>query len=314
MSISKHRILIVDDAPANIEVLDHALGAEYEILFAMDGETALRLAVDEEPDLILLDVVMRGLDGYEVCARLKADPRTQDIPVIFISGLAEESDEARGLEVGAIDYIRKPFSLPIIQARVRNHLQLKRNRDMLERLSMIDGLTGIANRRRFDEALDHEWRRTRRQDTDLSLILIDVDCFKPFNDNYGHAAGDECLKQIATALSDSVARPADLVARYGGEEFVVVLPDTDESGAIAIGKTLRRTVQSQALPHAFSSVTSVVTISLGGATLRPAREVAGPELLVKLADARLYEAKRAGRNRIVWTARAGAGGSERQGR
>jgi diguanylate cyclase (GGDEF)-like protein len=302
MSVDKHRILIVDDAATNIEILNEVLGAEYDSLFAMDGATALRLAVEQEPDLILLDVVMPGLDGHEVCMRLKAEPRTKGIPVIFISGLSDESDEAKGLEIGAIDYITKPFSPPIVRARVRNHLQLKRYQDMLERLSVLDGLTGIANRRRFDEALDHEWLRSRRQSTTLSLIIIDVDCFKAFNDNYGHAAGDECLKQVANVLADGVRRPGDLVARYGGEEFVVIMPETDAAGAIVIAEKLRRGVVSQALPHAFSAAGEVVSVSIGGATIVPARHNQGPEELVKLADARLYEAKHAGRNRVAWTA------------
>lgn len=302
MSVEKHRILIVDDAATNIEILNEVLGAEYDSLFAMDGLTALRLAVEQEPDLILLDVVMPGLDGHEVCKRLKADPRTKGIPVIFISGLSDESDEAKGLEIGAIDYITKPFSPPIVRARVRNHLQLKRYQDMLERLSVLDGLTGIANRRRFDEALDHEWLRSRRTGAVMSLIIIDVDCFKFYNDNYGHAAGDECLKQVAKVLADGVRRTGDVVARYGGEEFVVIMPETDAAGAIVIAETLRRSVLALALPHAFSMAGDVVSVSIGGATIVPARHSQGPEELVKLADTRLYEAKNAGRNRVAWTA------------
>jgi len=302
MSSEKHRILIVDDASTNIEILNEVLGAEYDSLFAMDGATALQLAVDLVPDLILLDVVMPGLDGHEVCRRLKADPRTKGIPVIFISGLSEESDEAKGLEIGAIDYITKPFSPPIVRARVRNHLQLKRYQDMLERLLVLDGLTGIANRRRFDEALEQEWLRARRQGTTLSLIIIDVDCFKLYNDNYGHAAGDECLKQVARVLAEGVRRPSDLAARYGGEEFVVIMPETDAAGAIVIAETLRRSVLALGMPHAFSNAADVVSVSVGGATVVPARYVLGPEELVKLADARLYEAKNAGRNRVAWSA------------
>ncbi|GGF14545.1 hypothetical protein GCM10011611_20440 [Aliidongia dinghuensis] len=295
--------MIVDDAATNIEILNEVLGVEYDSLFAMDGATALQLAVDEQPDLILLDVVMPGLDGYEVCRRLKADPRTKGVPVIFISGLSEEADEAKGLEIGAIDYIAKPFSPPIVRARVRNHLQLKRYQDMLERLSVLDGLTGISNRRRFDEVLDHEWLRARRQGTPLSLIIIDVDCFKAYNDNYGHAAGDDCLRKVANMLANTARRTMDLVARYGGEEFVVIMPETDAAGGIVIAETLRRSVQALALAHTHSPVTNVVTVSIGGATLVPARHAQGPEELVKLADVRLYEAKNAGRNRVAWSAR-----------
>jgi len=291
-------ILIVDDTPANIEILSAILGLEYGILFATSGLEALALIVGQTPDLILLDIMMPRMDGYEVCKRLKANPQTWNIPVIFITSLGEEEDEARGLEVGAIDYIAKPISAPIVKARVRNHLELKRYRDMLENLSAVDGLTGIANRRRLDERLTQEWLRGRRNQSPLSVCMVDIDYFKLFNDHYGHAAGDDCLRRVALALASALRRPVDFVARYGGEEFVCVLPDTDADGAALLADKLRDSVAALGIPHAASSVAGHVTISGGVATVVPVGD-SSPAQLLEAADRLLYQAKKAGRNRIV---------------
>jgi len=290
-------ILIVDDTPANIEILGSILRAGYQILFATSGQDALELVAGQVPDLILLDVMMPEMDGYEVCRRLKADPRTRNVPVIFISSLSEEEDETRGLEVGAIDYISKPISAPIVKSRVRNHLELKRYRDMLENLSAMDGLTGIANRRRLDERLAQEWLRGRRNQSPLSVCMMDIDFFKPFNDRYGHAAGDNCLRRVALALASTVRRPPDFVARYGGEEFVCVLPDTDVNGAAVLADRLRDSVAALGIPHAASTVAGHVTISGGVAAVIPADD-SSPAQLLEAADKLLYQAKKAGRNRI----------------
>jgi diguanylate cyclase (GGDEF)-like protein len=291
-------ILIIDDTPANIEILSSILGAEYGILFATSGREALDLVVGQTPDLILLDIMMPEMDGYEVCKRLKANPPTHNVPVIFITALSEEADETRGLEVGAIDYISKPISAPIVKARVRNHLQLKRYRDILEDLSARDGLTGIANRRRLDESLAREWLRGRRNQSPLSVCLIDIDFFKRFNDCYGHAAGDDCLRRVALALASVSRRPADLVARYGGEEFVCVLPDTDAAGADLLADKFRGAVIALGIPHADSTIAGQVTISGGVATAIPTKESSAAELL-EAADRLLYQAKKTGRNRVL---------------
>jgi diguanylate cyclase (GGDEF)-like protein len=291
-------ILIVDDTPANIEILSSILGGEHQILFATSGQDALELVAGQTPDLILLDVMMPEMDGYEVCRRLKADPRTHNVPVIFITSLSEEGDETRGLEVGAIDYIFKPIRAPIVKARVRNHLELKRYRDMLENLSAIDGLTGLANRRRFDERLAQEWLRGRRNQSPLSVCMMDLDFFKLFNDRYGHAAGDDCLRRVALALASTVRRPTDFVARYGGEEFVCVLPDTDAAGAAVLANRLRDSVAALGIPHAASTVARYVTISGGVAAVIPADD-STPTQLLEAADRLLYQAKKAGRNRFV---------------
>ena len=297
MAEPRPKILVVDDIPSNVHVLSRILKDDYDIYFATDGEKALDLVQARMPDLVLLDIMMPGMDGFEVCRRIKSDPATHDIPVIFISAKSEVEDETRGLEVGAIDFITKPISPPIVKARVRNHLLLKRQADLLRSLSFLDGLTGIANRRRFDDAMTREWRRCTRSHLPLSLIILDVDHFKAYNDEYGHKAGDECLRLVAELLADRARRPSDLVARYGGEEFVCLLPETDGTGAIRVAEGFRAAVAEQRIPHAQSPVAPFVTISLGVATVTPSAD-GSPERLAEMADQLLYRAKRAGRNRV----------------
>jgi diguanylate cyclase (GGDEF)-like protein len=255
--------------------------------------------VTELPDLVLLDVVMPGIDGFEVCRRLKGNPDTARIPIIFITGRNEEQDEIRGLELGAVDYITKPFSLPIVRSRVRTQLELKRLRDQLERQSMVDGLTGIPNRRLYQDHLALIWGQCLRQRSALSLILMDVDHFKAYNDHYGHQAGDECLVRVAQALENTKRRYLDQVARYGGEEFICILPGTDCAGALARAELMRTAVEALAIPHACSSAAAHVTISLGAACVRPRAGDDGPEGAVALADQALYRAKQQGRNRTI---------------
>jgi len=297
MADPRPKILVVDDIPSNVHVLSRILKDDYDIYFATDGEKALDLVQARLPDLVLLDIMMPGMDGYEVCTRIKHDPATYDIPVIFISAKSEVEDETRGLEVGAIDFITKPISPPIVKARVRNHLLLKRQADLLRSLSFLDGLTGIANRRRFDETMAREWRRCGRSHQPMSLIILDVDHFKAYNDHYGHQAGDECLRALAEVLADRVKRPSDLDARYGGEEFVCLLPETENEGAEQVAERLRAAVADRDIPHAHSPVAPHVTISLGVATMMPGPG-GTPDQLAQLADQLLYQAKRSGRNRV----------------
>jgi diguanylate cyclase (GGDEF)-like protein len=297
MEERKQTVLIVDDEPMNIEILYEALGAEHEILFATNGQEALSIASSELPDLILLDVVLPDLDGYQICTQLKSDSKTRDIPVIFITAMDLEEDETKGLDAGAIDYLSKPIRSPIVRARVRNHLELKRHRDYLGKLSSTDGLTGVANRRWFDEQLEREWRRARREHSSLSLLLMDIDFFKAYNDHYGHLAGDDGLRQIAQRLSKCTRRPGDLVARYGGEEFVCLLPDTDAEGALRVANLLREEVEGLNIPHGYSPVADHVTLSIGVSTLVPV--VGQPPLdLIRRADELLYAAKQNGRNQV----------------
>ncbi|MGQ9660177.1 MAG: diguanylate cyclase domain-containing protein [Thermochromatium sp.] len=293
------KVLIVDDQPVNIHALAALLKKDYRILTATRGEKALELAAkDPAPDLILLDVMMPGMDGYEVCARLKNDEATKTIPIIFITALGEEQDEEYGLNLGAADYISKPFSPAIVRARVRNQINLKLRTDQLEQVAMQDGLTGIPNRRYLDQRLKEEWGRLTRNDQALSLLMIDIDQFKPYNDHYGHGAGDECLRQVAQALYQVPQRPMDLVARYGGEEFAVVLPETDEAGAETLARRLLEAVQALGIEHAYSDVAPYVTVSIGVATHSLHHPKRDAEALKQSADRALYQAKSQGRNRI----------------
>lgn len=294
----QHAILIVDDMTSNIQVLANALQDDYRIKVATSGERAIDIARSENPpDVILLDIMMPEVDGYEVCKRLKSDPNTSTIPIIFVTALSDTADEEKGLNLGAVDYITKPFHLPIVKARVRNHLSLKLKTDLLEELSHIDGLTHIANRRHFDEVMEKESRRIHRMAQPISILMLDVDYFKPFNDNYGHGLGDECLVQVAKAMRQVLKRPSDLLARYGGEEFVVLLPETPLAGAIKVAEDLRAAVDALNFPHKYSAVTDHVTISVGVASNEVSQETAVDELL-KRADDALYQAKATGRNRV----------------
>ncbi len=291
-------MLIADDTPDVVNFLAAILGKEYRIITAVDGRRTLELAREHQPDLILLDVMMPGIDGFEICRRLRQEERTQRIPIVFLTGLTTVEDEQHALELGAIDFIVKPIQPAIVRLRVRNHMELKQYRDFLEDLSLADGLTAIGNRRRFDETLLTEWRRARRARSALGLVLLDVDFFKLFNDRYGHAMGDDCLRQVAATIAMLVRRPGDLCARYGGEEFAVILPQTDLSGVLTMGDRIRLSVKALEIPHADSNVEPVVTVSVGAASLRPTGD-ATPEDLVRLADKRLYDAKLAGRNCVM---------------
>ena len=301
---TRPRILIVDDMPANLRILGEALRREYAVSIATDGRQALdALQGGVLPDLVLLDVMMPGMDGFEVCRRLKDDPATRDVPVIFVTSLDEPVDEERGLSLGAVDYIAKPFSVPVVLVRVRNHLELSRKSRMLERLALLDGLTEVANRRGLDEALDREWRRAKRAGTSLAVVMCDIDHFKAYNDTYGHGAGDVCLRQVAQALARSLARAGDFLGRYGGEEFLVLLPDTKAAEAVSMAERLRRAVFDLELPHAHSSAADRVTLSLGVAAQVPAGEDP-PDRLLLAADQALYRAKQAGRNQVCGPAEA----------
>lgn len=300
MNAQPPQILIVDDEPLNIEVLADVVSELGEILFATDGRTALEMCAEHRPDIVLLDIMMPEMDGYEVCRRLKEDQITADIPVMFVTALTSAEDEVKGIEMGAVDFIAKPIVAPIVLARIRNQLQLKKYRDHLENIAYIDGLTTIPNRRHFDNTLTSEWQRALRKGETLSILLLDIDFFKKYNDSLGHIAGDECLKSVAKGLSDITRRPADLVARYGGEEFVCLLPETTLDGAAAFADKLLVAVRALNIPHPDSDVAPIVTISIGGASVEITPD-ADPTKLIEAADANLYAAKQQGRNRAVCT-------------
>lgn len=291
------RLLIVDDAMENIQILNHVLGEEHEVLFAMNGEKALELAHQHRPDLILLDAVMPGMDGYEVCAALRASAELRDIPVIFVTALTTPEDETRALEAGAVDFITKPFNVAVVRARVRTHLTLKRQSDAMRELTLTDPLTGVANRRSFNDALDSEWRRCARARTPLSVIMIDIDHFKLYNDAYGHQAGDICLRQVANAMVQCAGRTPDLLARYGGEEFVILLPQASMQGAEIVAQRILAAVRALAIPHRMSSAADTVTVSLGISSIVPTEGNCDSDALLRSADEALYQAKKEGRNR-----------------
>ncbi len=290
--------MVVDDQPANIQILYTLLAAEFDVCMALNGNDALLLCREALPDLILLDVVMPGVDGHAVCRQLKDDAATCDIPVIFVTGHLDCEQEVLGFAEGAADFITKPFHASVVLARVRTQLTLKVQADMLRALSFTDALTGVANRRCFDQTLQSESQRVRRTGESLALLMIDVDHFKRYNDHYGHQAGDTCLQAIAACLAASVTRSHDLVARYGGEEFACILPETALAGAVAKAAEMEAAVRSLALAHATSDTASVVTISVGVALFDPlARDE--PAALLRAADAQLYLAKSAGRGRVA---------------
>ncbi|WP_405602333.1 MULTISPECIES: diguanylate cyclase [unclassified Pseudoalteromonas] len=294
----KAKVLIVDDDPINLLVLEKTLNAEHDVFLVGSGEKALNFVETMQVDLIILDVVMPGLNGYEVLVKLKENPITHAIPVIFISANHSHEDESKGLELGAMDYITKPFSASIVRVRVRNQLLIKQKNDLLEMLVSIDGLTEIPNRRYLDENLSREWQKSKRSGLPLSVILMDIDHFKRYNDYYGHRAGDDCLKKVAHALVGQCERGNDFIARYGGEEFAAVLPEIGKLEAVAFASKLRKAVNSLNIEHTESLNANHITISIGIATTESGK-IGAEHILLEEADIGLYAAKDAGRDRIV---------------
>ncbi|MBL4796984.1 MAG: diguanylate cyclase [Oleispira sp.] len=296
MSLNKGRILIADDEMVNIKVLVATL-SDYETVIAKTGEHAvIKAQASQPPDLILLDINMPGMDGYEVCRILKNNPASCSIPIIFITVQASVEDETKGLEMGAVDYISKPFSPGIVRARVANHIELKQQRDLLEKLNVTDPLTKIANRRRMDDYLMTSFAQAKRSKSDMSLLMVDIDNFKPLNDLAGHGYGDECLYQVAQAIEQSLSRPNDLAARFGGEEFCVILPATELKCAREIAEEVRKNIESLQLHHPDENIERV-TVSIGCSAIDDSMSEA--IALFKQADEKLYEAKEIGRNCVV---------------
>ena len=310
-------ILLVDDDPIVIQVLGKALAELGRLRFAMNGEQALNLCRQSVPDLVLLDAEMPGMSGFEVLQTMKADPVLADVPVVFVTSHSQQAMEERGLALGAVDFIAKPIRPAIVVARARTQLRLKQAIDRLQRLASTDGLTGVANRRVLDEALDREWRRARRGGHALSLLMLDIDHFKLYNDACGHLMGDRCLVAVAQGLQGCARRPSDLVARYGGGEFAVLLPDTDAAGAQYLAAQVLERLRQLAIEHPAAG-TKVVSASVGVTSLdadspgwgsasidqEEAAEIAGMSRgslrMLAVADQALYQAKLAGRNQAVF--------------
>ncbi|MDR0857526.1 MAG: diguanylate cyclase [Oscillospiraceae bacterium] len=298
MNSDKSRILIVDDENANIAVLREILRKDYAVSAVKTGQAAVKSALDDNPDLILLDILMPDMDGFEVLAQLKSTELTRNIPVIFITGLSGIDDEAKGLTLGAVDYITKPFNNSIVLARVGAHVKIIRQMRIIEHLGMTDALTDIPNRRFFDIRIDEEWRRMSRSNSPLSMLMLDVDKFKVYNDTYGHPQGDLLLKYVAKSLTANLRRPSDIAARIGGEEFAVILADTDLTGALTVAENIRAMIEAGVVPDASTGEATSVTVSIGVHSLVPGADSDSASLLSE-ADKNLYTAKSTGRNKVV---------------
>ncbi|MEA5536550.1 diguanylate cyclase domain-containing protein [Crocosphaera sp. XPORK-15E] len=318
--VSQPVILVVDDSADNLALLSSMLDEQgYEVRQSLNGPIALKAIELAPPDLILLDIRMPGMDGYTVCQKLKANPKTQDIPVIFISASDEALDKVKAFSVGGCDYITKPFKLVEVLARVQNQLkirqlqqelqsrnfylerlvqELREANDRLEKLSRLDPLTQIGNRLHFNDCMEREWQRAIREEQPLGLILCDVDYFKKYNDTYGHLEGDRCLYQVAQGLKTAVLRATDLVCRYGGEEFAIILPHTDIKGGKPICRRIVEQIQQLQIPHLRSSVSPSVSVSVGFASIIPQSNLRS-DILINLSDKALYQAKHQGKNCFV---------------
>ena len=294
------RILVVDDVPANIEILLALLGDTYDILAAIDGETALEIAQEEPLDLILLDVIMPELDGYSVCERLKKDVKTKEIPVIFITAVADEISIERAYEVGGIDYVTKPFKPKELRARIKRELQLQtliqelaQSKKELERLAVTDALSGLYNRHYFSQVSEEFLLLAKRNKSVMSVVILDIDHFKKINDRYGHGVGDSVIKHIAKILKN-VTRKSDIVCRWGGEEFLILLPETDVTGAYTIAENIRKSIE-QSRVVIDDDLKIEYRVSLGVSVVD---SEAGIDKAINDADRALYEAKNLGRNHV----------------
>lgn len=298
MGAAMEKILIIDDSNLQITYLRDILSGDYEIVTATTAKKGLERVKEESFSLILLDAVMPDIDGFTMLKILQEELITQHIPVIMITGLSDIKHEEQGFMLGAVDYITKPFHPSIVKARVRTHIKLYQYRTQIEKQSLSDQLTGIANRRRYDEYSVKKWGEAIRLKHPFSISMMDIDKFKVYNDVFGHPAGDEVIASVAKTLSSHLQRSTDFVARYGGEEFVALfLGDTADSTRHHMEK-VRRAVEDLQIPHS-PEVSPWVTVSVGGVTVLP-RMGDSYEKYLKIADDMLYEAKRSGRNRVVW--------------
>ena len=299
MEFKKPTILVVDDMTTTLLLLHDLLKDTYEVKIAKSGTKALEiLESPNDIDLILLDIEMPDINGYDVCKRIKNNEQTKNIPIIFITGRTSQEDEEYGLNSGAIDYITKPFNNAIVKLRIKNYLNLKIKNDMLEKLSMYDGLTNIRNRRYFDETFEKTFNEIKRDKKSLAVLMIDIDFFKPYNDNYGHGQGDETLRKVAKALEKTIKRASDFVARYGGEEFVILLKDINKDGVEAVANNLLNAIRELKITHEFSKIENYVTVSIGVSYYNSSSDITKLELLLK-ADETLYNVKNSGRNNFA---------------
>lgn len=292
------KILVIDDERMNVQLLFEGLSDIYSILAASNGVDGLKIAREQQPDLILLDINLGDVSGHEVCVALKDDIITKDIPVIFVTAQDALEDELIGLELGAVDYFTKPFSIPLVRVRVRKQIELKQKTDMLEHLSSVDGLTGVANRRQFDNKLSESLRYIDRNHRGLSLLIVDIDFFKQYNDSYGHVQGDSALKLVAKILRKGASRPLDFVARYGGEEFAILLLDATPEEGYWVAEKVRKSVEKANIENK-GAINDRLTVSIGVSHITADhKETIEASSFIKSADVSLYEAKEAGRNKV----------------
>lgn len=297
MSMTRQAILVVTSAKTTGETLQNLLGTEQPLRTSPSAREAIADAQAEKPALVLLDMALPGLDVAEFCSAWKRDSRLSIAPILLLS--PTEAAGIAGIGQGANDFLTTPVQPVIAKTRIRNYLDLGKCIEALKRFSLIDGVTGIANRRRFDEFLTLEWRRNLRNRTPLSIVLMDIDHFRNYNDHYGKATGENCLQQIASAFHEATQRPGDLVALYSKAGFACVLPETDTLGAVSVAERMRAELATLAIPNAASTTAPVVTMSVGAATRIPVVD-SEPEDLIALAERSLGEAKRAGRNRVAF--------------
>jgi len=290
-------ILITDDEKNNLNILGSILSPSYNLLVSRNGPRALELAKEHIPDLILLDVLMPEMSGFEVISKLKESEATARIPVIFITGLTGTEDEEKGFFLGAVDYITKPFHKSIVKARVNTHIKIVDHMRTIEQLGLMDPLTKIPNRRSFENRLNTEWNRAVREQTPISILMMDIDKFKNYNDTHGHQQGDAALKAFAKISSGSLMRAVDFAARWGGEEFIMLLSGTDTDGAAAVAERVRMNVEAAVIPTEEGAETKI-TVSIGVNTIVPDADTSVKEFIEK-ADQALYKAKESGRNRFV---------------
>jgi diguanylate cyclase (GGDEF)-like protein len=294
----KNSVLLVDDSQFSTCALKKILDPEYIIYVASNGKTAINMAAKHSPDVILLDIIMSGMDGFEVISELKNTPETREIPVIFLTGLDSSEDEEKGLALNAADYISKPFSPAVVKLRVRNQVQIVNYIRTIQRLGLFDTLTELPNRLSFNEKLDKEWNKAISRKNPIGILMMDLDKFKLYNDTYGHVQGDILLRSASKIFKKTLTRAADFVARWGGEEFVVLLPGADEKRAAMIAENIRANIESLIVSCADGTPTGT-TISIGANSIIPDSD-SSADLFITQADTVLYEAKKNGRNRVCF--------------
>lgn len=294
---AKYKILVIEDSLLNQHVIQNILQDKYTLARALTAREAFEMLPIFRPHLILLDIILPDADGFKVLETLKGNEENRNIPVIIITGMDSEENEERGLMLGAVDYIKKPFKHGIVSARVNTQIRIIRQMQTIEQLGMLDGLTGISNRRAFDMHLRFEWNRAIKEDIPLSMIMLDIDHFKEYNDTYGHPQGDIILQSIASILKSETKESSGRVFRYGGEEFSVILPTDSVGGAIHVAERIRNSVETAKVRSLFSDVVTRVTVSAGVASVKPTPDDQ-MHYLIELADQKLYQAKHDGRNRV----------------